>query len=178
VRLSRYIRAVAAIVAAAAHPCLAQSGLADSPAPAAPLRQVHLDVSLAGLNAGFAMRSSSRMAAGASIGIGGNWLNYMVLGGRHFSERRGLSYASKDGSTDKALYELVRGTVFVRTYFDEGRQIDVGLKASGFLHSDSSDDDLGGGTFVGLNVTAMWWQCGVAAPDVSVRPRRIGRAYC
>jgi hypothetical protein len=142
----------AAIVAAAGRACLAQSTLV------VPERQVHFDLSLAGLNVGFAARSASRTSFGGSIGIGGNWWNRMVIGGRHFSESGGLSYEAKDGSTDKALFELVRGTIFVRRHFDAGRQVDIGLKASGFLHSDSSDDEPGGGVFVGVNVAAMWWQ--------------------
>jgi len=153
----RFILSVAAIVLAAARPCLAQSGLAEPPA-VAPLRQVHFDLSFAGLSVGFAVRNSSRTSFGASVGIGGNWLNYMLLSGRHFSEHGGLSYQSKDGSTNKELFELGRASVFVRGHFDGGRQLDIGLKASGFLHSDSSDDDPAAGMFIGLNVTGMWWQ--------------------
>lgn len=141
------------IACVCARPCLAQSGV-----PEAPLRQVHVDVTLAGLSLGFAARSSAHTSFGAALGVGGNWWNYMVLGGRHFAESNGLSYQPKDGSTGKSLFELGHATVFVRRHFDAGRQVDVGLKASGFLHSDSSDDDPGAGTFVGLNVTGVWWQ--------------------
>jgi hypothetical protein len=157
-RLFRSLFALVAIVATTARSGLAQSGATDLRAPIAPLRQVHFDLSLAGLNVGFALRNTARTSVGASIGIGGNWWNYMVLSGSHFSEEGGLSYQSKDGSTDKSLFELFRGTIFVRTHFDAGRHLDLGLKASGFLHSDSSDDDPGGGTFIGLNATAVWWQ--------------------
>jgi hypothetical protein len=156
-RLFRSLFTLAAIVAAASRSGSAQSSATDSRA-VAPLRQVNFDLSLAGLNVGFAMRNTARTSIGASIGIGGNWMNYMVLGGSHFSEERGLSYQTKDGRGNKSLYELVRATVFVRTHFDNGRQLDVGVKGSGFLHSDSSDDDPGGGSFVGLNLTGMWWQ--------------------
>ena len=146
-----------ALLASTALPSYSQSSPAASP-PRAPVRQLSLDLSPVGLNVGFAMRNTERTSLGVSLGAGGNWWNYMVLGGRHFAEADGLSYEEKDGSTDKALYELFRGSLFMRSHFASGRQLDVGLKASGFLHSDSSDDDPGGGVFVGVNVTAIWWQ--------------------
>jgi hypothetical protein len=140
------------LVVVAGRPSLAQAPLG----PGAPARQLTLDLSVVGLNVGYAVRNSSKTSFGASIGIGGNWQNYMVLGGRHFAESGGLSYEAKDGATDKEVFDLARAGVFVRRHFDSGRQLDVGLKASGFLHSDSSDDDPGGGIFVGLNVTGTW----------------------
>jgi hypothetical protein len=144
----------AAVTTLAAHTAL----LAQ---PVVPARQITLDASFAGLNVGFAVRNSARTSIGASIGIGGNWWNYMALGGRHFAESGGPSYEKKDGYTGKSLYELFRGGVFVRREFDAGRQLDVGLKASGFLHSDSSDDDPGGGAFLGVNLAGMWYRRGV-----------------
>lgn len=139
----------AAIIALASAPSFAQI-------PLAPQRQLSLDVSLAGLNVGYAVRNSDRTSFGASIGIGGDWMNYMLLGGSHFAESNGLSYQTKDGATDKSVIELLRVGVFARRHFESGRQLDVGLKASGFLHGDSSDDDPGGGIFVGANVTGTW----------------------
>jgi hypothetical protein len=139
-----------------ARPSFSQSS-ADSP-PLAPVRQLHFDLSPVGLNVGFALRNTARTSLGVSVGAGGNWYNYMVVGGRHFAESGGFSYQEKDGSTDKSLFELFRASVFMRRHFAEGRQLDVGVKGSGFLHSDSSDDDPGGGIFVGLNITGIWWQ--------------------
>jgi hypothetical protein len=104
------------------------------------------------------MRILSSALIGGSIGVGGNWFNYMALGGGHFAEAGGPSYEKKDGYQNKELAELFRGTVFIRREFDGGRQLDVGLKASGFLHFDSSDDDPGGGGFVGMNVTGIWYR--------------------
>ena len=132
-----------------------RASLAQSARP-----QVTLDASFAGLNIGVAVRNSAHTSIGISGGVGGNWWNYMALGGRHFAEPGGPSYEAKDGYTGKSLYEVFRGTVFVRRDFDAGRQLDVGLKASGFLHSDSSDDEPGGGAFVGLNVAGMWYRRG------------------
>jgi hypothetical protein len=157
-RRIRFFWPSALVVAAVSLPCAAQSGATPSPSALAPARQLNFDATVAGLNAGFAVRSSDRTSVGFAIGVGGNWLNYMALGGRHFAESEGLSYEGKDGADGKELFELLRATVFVRRYFDHGRDIQLGLKASGFLHSDSSDDDPGGGGFVGLNVTGMWWQ--------------------
>jgi hypothetical protein len=152
----RSILATAALCIGAARPCFSQDA-ADSP-QVAPVRQLSLDLSAIGLNVGFALRNTDRTSLGVSLGGGGNWYNYMVVGGRHFAESGGWSYEEKDGSTDKSLFELVRLSLFMRRHLAAGRQLDVGVKASGFLHSDSSDDDPGGGIFVGINVTGIWWQ--------------------
>jgi hypothetical protein len=155
VRSFRFLAGLVAIGLGSAPACFAQA--ADTKAP---IREFTFDVAPVGLNVGFAARTSAHQSFGASLGVGGNWLNYMVLGGSHFAASNGLSYETRDGATNKALYELARASVFVRTSFEHGRQLDVGLKAAAFLHSDSSDDDPGGGLFAGLNVTGMWWQFG------------------
>lgn len=137
-----------------------QSG-AQSTAPddsEAPQRQVNFDLSWLGISAGFTVRNSTHTSLGVSLGAGGNWTNYMVLAGRHFAESGGVSYETKDGATDKELYEMLRGSVFMRRHFAAGRQLDLGLKASGFLHSDSSDDDPGFGAFAGMQVSGVWYR--------------------
>ena len=154
----RFNKSIIATFALSAVPCLAQSSPADASTVLAPAREWSFDLAWAGLNVGYAVRNSDRTSFGASLGVGGNWLNYMALGGSHFAESGGLSYETKDGSTNKELLELARAGVFVRRHFEQGRQVDVGLKGSAFLHFDSSDDDPGGGVFVGMNVTTMWWR--------------------
>jgi hypothetical protein len=149
-RMLHSAAAACAYMLAASSPLLAQSD--------APARQMTLDAGVVGLKFGIAARTSAHTSVGISIGAGGNWFNYMALGGRHFAEAGGPSYQKKDGAVNKELLELFRASVFVRREFDAGRQLDVGLKASGFLHSDSSDDDPGGGAFVGVDVTGMWWR--------------------
>lgn len=153
----RFFSAAAALLLSIAPPSFSQSPSTDLP-PLAPVRQLSIDLSAVGVNVGFAMRNSARTSLGVSLGVGGNWWNYMVLGGRHFAESGGLSYEEKDGATSKSVFELFRGSLFMRSHFAAGRQLDLGLKASGFLHSDSADDDPGGGVFVGLNVAGTWWQ--------------------
>jgi hypothetical protein len=141
--------AACALALATSSPVLAQS---------VPGHQFTLDANLIGLSLGFAVRTAPRTSIGAAVGIGGNWLNYMALAGGHFAEADGPSYQKKDGVSSKELIELERASIFVRREFDGGRQLDVGLKASGFLHFDSSDDEPGGGGFVGVGVTGMWYR--------------------
>jgi hypothetical protein len=154
--LNRLLSA-AAVIALAGTPCRSQAVVSQ---PAAPRRQLTLDVAVPGLNVGFATRMSDNTSFGVALGVGGNWLNYMLLAGGHFAEPSGLSYQTKDGAGSKELFDLARVTIFARRHFDHGRQLDVGLKASAFLHHDSSDDDPAGGLFVGLNVAPMWYQWG------------------
>ena len=153
----RFFIATAALCLLAPRASHSQSQAAALP-QLAPERQWNLDLNFLGLGAGFAVRSSDRTSVGIAIGAGGNWFNYMVLGGRHFADSKGFSYQTKDGATDKALFEMFHATVFVRRHFEDGRHLDVGVKASGFLHSDSSDDDFGGGTFVGVQATGIWYK--------------------
>ena len=151
-QFNRYLLAVLAATLVGAGAAVAQSNAL------APAHQLTLDASWIGLDVGYAVRSSENTSFGVSLGAGGNWANYMVLAGRHFAESDGLSYQPKDGATDKELIELARGSIFVRHHFAGGRQLDLGLKASGFLHSDSSDDDPGFGAFAGVKVSGVWYQ--------------------
>jgi hypothetical protein len=154
--LNRFFPA-AALIALAGPPCLSQAVPSQS---SAPLRELTLDIAGLGLNIGFATRMSDNTGFGVALGVGGNWLNYMALAGGHFAEPGGLSYETKDGAGSKELFDLARVTIFARRHFQNGRQLDIGLKASAFLHHDSSDDDPAGGLFVGFNVTPMWYQRG------------------
>ena len=120
------------------------SALAQAPRSLVPERQVHVDLTIAGAAVGYAVRASERTSFGVEIGGGGNWVNYMLLGGDHFKQSEG------------SLIELAHVTVFVRTHFSEAQHLDLGLKGSGFLHFDPSDDDPGGGYFVGLNAKYSW----------------------
>jgi hypothetical protein len=121
--------------------------LAQAPRSLVPDKQVHLDLTIAGAAVGFAARTSERTSFGGEIGGGGNWLNYMLVGGSHFVER---------GEKNNSLIELAHATVFMRTRFSESQHLDLGAKASAFLHFDSSDDEPGGGYFVGLHAKYSW----------------------
>lgn len=123
------------------------AALAQASRSLVPDKQVHLDLTIAGAAVGFAARTSERTSFGVEIGGGGNWVNYMPLGGSHFAE---------GGAKSKSLIELAHTTVFMRTRFSESQHLDLGAKMSAFLHFDSSDDEPGGGYFVGLNAKYNW----------------------
>ena len=156
-RLLRSILSAAAFCLLAPGAGQSQSHVGGLP-ELAPEQQWNVDLNLLGVGVGFAVRGDDRTSVGISIGAGGNWFNYMVLGGRHFADPRGFSYQAKDGATGKALLEMFHASVYVRRHFHGGRHLDVGAKASGFLHADSSNDDFGGGTFVGLQATGIWYK--------------------
>lgn len=154
-RLCRFHCTFAFLAAVANTPCTAQS--AATPTTLAPASRLNFDVTAFGLNVGYARRTSERSSAGFAVGVGGNWLNYMLLAGRQFSGADGFSYEPKNGAPSRNLFELLHGDVFVRRYYDHGRDIQVGLKGSGFL---ASNNDGNFGYFVGVNVTGMWLQWG------------------
>jgi hypothetical protein len=121
--------------------------LAQASRPLVPERQIHVDLAIAGVAVGVAARTSYRTSFGVELGGGGNWVNRMLLAGSHFSESGGRS---------SSIIELAHATAFMRTHLGESQHLDLGAKVSGFLHSDSSDDDPGGGYFVGLNAKFVW----------------------
>jgi hypothetical protein len=149
----------AAVLALTSAPIAAAQSPADSTA-LAPAHQLLVDVSGVGLDLGFARRTTPHSSLGLSIGVGGNWANYMLIAGGHFAEAGGLAYAPKDGASSKEMFELVRASLFSRHYFASGRQLDLGLKVSTFLHLDTSDDDPGAGAFIGLAATPIWKRWG------------------
>jgi hypothetical protein len=119
--------------------------------------RIAFDLTPVGLALTAAATTSPKSAVGLSVGIGGNWWNYMVLAGSHFSQERGFSYEKKDGATGKGLFEVLHGSVYMRRYISDRSHLDVGLKGSLFAHFDSSDDEPGGGRFLGAHVNYMWW---------------------
>jgi hypothetical protein len=121
--------------------------LAQPPRSLVPDKQVHVDLTIAGAAVGLAARTSDRTSVGVEVGAGGNWVNHMLLAGSHFGGA---------GGNRNSLDELAHATVFMRTRFSESQHLDLGVKGSAFLHFDSSDDDPGGGYFVGLNAKYNW----------------------
>lgn len=111
--------------------------------------QLTLDVGAIGGSLGLAWRIDERRSLGVGGGVGGDLFGYMLVAGRHFAEESGLSYQPKDGYRDKFLLEVAHLNAFVRQRTTSRWEFDVGLRGSSFIHYDSSDDDPGGGLFLG-----------------------------
>jgi len=88
----------------------------------------------------------------------------MLLAGRHFSHEDGPSYETRDGFVDKELIEILHAGAFLRRSPSERVSLDVGARASVFIHFDSSDDDPGVPLFLGgyanLRVGNRWVKLG------------------
>ncbi len=93
---------------------------------------------------------------GLEAGVGGGFLNRMLLSGRHFSEEDGPSYQPRDGAVDKELIEILHVGAFRRWSPTERVSWDVGARASAFVHTDSSDDDLAVPLFLGAYANVLW----------------------
>jgi hypothetical protein len=142
-------------------------------APAAAQRRVPdsrftLDVGVVGATLGYAGRVGGDWFAGAEIGGGGDFLNAMVLGGRHFSQDGWLSYEEPDASGEENVFELGHVAFFARREASDRFQADVGVRASVFFHFDPSDDDPGGGLFVGPYTSLYWgWRHFKVGPRIA-----------
>lgn len=105
---------------------------------------------------------------GGEAGVGGGFVNRMLLSGRHFSHEDGPSYESRDGYEDKELIELVHLALFRRGVVSERWSWDVGARASVLFHYDTSDDDPAFPTFLGGYANLM-----VGGRRVKVGPRLL-----
>ena len=141
--------------------------------PAAAQRRVPdhrftVDVGVVGATLGYATRAGGDWFAGAEIGGGGDFLNAMVVGGRHFSQDGWISYEEPDYSGEENLFELGHLAFFARREAGGRFQADVGVRGSVFLHFDQSDDDPGGGLFVGPYTSLYWgWRHVKVGPRIS-----------
>jgi hypothetical protein len=131
--------------------------------------RLHLDVQGIGVAVGYARTLPAGLALGGELGVGGNFLEFMLVGGRHFAEDNGIAYEDRDAGSDPLLFELFSLAAFVRPANTGRWDIDAGIRTSGFLHFDSSDDDPGGGVFAGLYGTALYgWRNVKFGPRVLV----------
>ncbi len=145
----------------------AQGG--DPPPPAVPNHRFALDVGLLSASVSYAGRLQGDWFMGAGGGVGGEFISRMIVGGRHFGQSPGIVYETPDGYGGDLLFEMVHLNLFAR-YEPAGRwQFDTGVRGSVFLHFDESDDDPGGGAFLGTYAAAYWgWKNFKVGPRVLV----------
>ncbi len=129
--------------------------------------QLSLTAHVGGLTVGYARGVAPDRLVGGELGIGGDWTSVMLLGGRHFGEW--IAYEERDAAGDEQLFELGHVGIFVRGVESERWEWDAGARASAFLHFDESDDDPGGGLFVGVYGTLLvGWSRVKLGPRVQV----------
>lgn len=142
---------------------------ADASAQRIPANEFAVDAEVLGGTLSYAWGGADGTYWGVGAGIGGSLLSTMVLAGRHFSEEGWIAYEQRDGATEKLLIELLHVEAFRRWSPSLRQEYDVGVRASAFIHGDSSDDDFGGGLFVGGYTTAHWgWDHVKVGPRVLV----------
>lgn len=93
---------------------------------------------------------------GLEAGVGGGFVNRMLVSGRHFSEEDGPSYQPRDGAVGKELIEILHVATFRRWSPTERLSWDMGARASVFIHTDSSDDDPALPLFLGAYANVLW----------------------
>ena len=108
-------------------------------------RELTLDASILGASLGYAMQSSPGRLYGVQVGIGGDFFNRTVVGGRHF----------KDDGGDN-MFELVHLAVFHRRHGAGRMSVDLGLRLSSFVHGTDGDDDVGIAGFAGVYAMPMF----------------------
>lgn len=147
--------------------------LLASAAPAAeaqryPSRVFAVDAEILGGSLSFARHRGGGSYQGMAVGLGGSFLTRMLLSGRHFSHPGWPSYETADGSTDQQLFELLHVALF-RRWTSPRRSVDVGVRGSVLLHSNSFDDDPGIPLFAGVYANALFgWRRVKLGPRVLV----------
>lgn len=117
---------------------------------------ITLDLTLVGGSVGYAGRIGENRYLGFDAGVDVAMLSKMIYAGRHFAEPDGWSYENRDGAINKDLLEILNANLYLRHVYGDHWNIDTGVRASLFLHFDSSDDDPGGGFFGGGYVSAFY----------------------
>lgn len=133
-----------------------------------PSRVFAVDGEVLGGSLSFARHRGDGVYQGIAVGLGGSFLTRMLLSGRHFSHSGGPSYEARDGSTDQQILELLHVALF-RRWTRERRSLDVGVRGSVMLHSNSFDDDPGFPLFGGVYASALFgWRRVKLGPRVLV----------
>ena len=129
---------------------------AYEPAGRAPRHQLSLEiVPVAGALA-YAFRVGPDTSLGFKLGFGIDMLSAVPVAGGHFADDWGLAYEARDGHTGKKFIEVAQGAVFLRRYLSRRFHVEVGARLAGGFHSDSSDDDPGGASFLGGYGAVFW----------------------
>jgi len=71
------------------------------------------DLSLLMLSIGYARKMTGSWLIGGGAGVGGPF-GKMLIAGRHYSEDYGLAYETRDGYTDKALFDILHVKLLTR----------------------------------------------------------------
>lgn len=115
-----------------------------------------LDGGVVGASLSYANRVGGDWFAGVGAGAGGDFVNWMAVGGRHFAQDGGIAYEERDPYGGELLFEMLHLNLFARYEPGDRWHADVGLRGSVFLHFDESDDDPGGGVFTGAYGSLYW----------------------
>jgi hypothetical protein len=108
-------------------------------------REVHLDVTALGGSVGYAVPTGSGRLFGVQVGLGGDFINRTLVGGRHF----------KDDGGDN-MFEMAHLAVFQRSHVARRFSLDVGLRIGTFIHGTDGDDDVSFAGFAGAYAMPMF----------------------
>ncbi len=134
-------------------------------------KQGGLDFSVFHLNFHQAFAVSDRLMLGFEGGLGFNVLSLFLVAGDHFATDATLfAYDGFDEFGNEFYAEGTTLQLFARIRTKERKDLlDVGFQTALFLHSDDSDDDIGGGTFRGIYIKSF-----LAPKSKTTGTQRIG----
>ncbi len=122
----------------------------------ADLHQLTIEANFIGGSLGYSYRMSDKWFAGFRVGVGGDLLDLMLFSGRHFAEEAGWAYEERDRYTEKQVIELIHLNLTFTRDLPGKFSMESAARASAFWHLDSSDDDPGGGYFLGGIIQPMF----------------------
>ena len=98
----------------------------------------------------------NRIGIGLELGLGVNFTNFRLVAGSHFAgSSTPIVYADRDNNGGIMFRSYADFSIFTRLNLHTKKEIDIGLHGFVFIHSVTTDDDFGGGYFVGTFVRYM-----------------------
>ena len=87
---------------------------------------------------------NDKWSCGLGGGFGPGFINYMAAAGSHFSTENSFTSSKRDRYDNETFIEVAYFTAFAM-YRKNALSLEMGIRLSGFIHIDDSDDDWGGG---------------------------------
>ena len=133
---------------------LSQTDSKLSSDPFKPSVTAAVDIFPLDVNVNLCVNINPSISFGVFAEAGKNFTEYFIVAGDHFAKEITLfKYNGRDDYDGEFYAGLVNLGLFSRIALKDKHIFDIGFQNEFFIHYDKSDDDIGGGEFLGLFTT-------------------------